>query len=111
MKCIFCQIVNGEAPRSAVYENDSVIVFHDKYPKAPTHLLICPKRHYRDLLEAPPEVARDLHLAIKDVARIVGTVEHGVRIQVNNGAGAGQIVFHLHYHFFSRKKISHEPVK
>jgi len=111
MGCIFCEIVRRESPSDIFYENERVIVFHDIRPQYPTHLLICPKEHYRDLLEAPPEAALDLHLAVQEVSRMVDTGNRGFKVQVNNGSAAGQIVFHLHYHFLSSKKIDRNPPK
>lgn len=105
MNCVFCDIIDGRAEADIFYQDDEIIVFHDHNPKAPTHLLICPKKHYHDLLHTPPEVAEKLHETVKLVSEKVDTGDHGFRIQINNGSNAGQIIFHLHYHFLSSKRI------
>jgi len=106
MNCVFCDIIDGKAHADIFYQDDDVIVFHDHRPKAPTHLLICPKVHYNDLMQAPPEVAARLHDTIRKISEMIGTGEHGFRIQINNGSNAGQIIFHLHYHFKTSKKCN-----
>jgi histidine triad (HIT) family protein len=104
MKCVFCDIINRTEEADVCYEDDDVIVFHDHFPRAPTHLLICPKKHYADLMEAPPDVILKLHETVQLVARKLGADTGGFRLIVNNGSAAGQIVFHLHYHFMTQCK-------
>jgi histidine triad (HIT) family protein len=105
MGCVFCDIIGHKAPANIFYEDDDVIVFHDHYPRAPTHLLICPKKHYTDLLDAPPEIMPRMFETVKLLARKLGIGDEGFRLIVNNGANAGQIVFHLHFHFLTNRKI------
>lgn len=105
MNCVFCDIIRKEAPADIFYEDDEVIVFHDRSPRSPTHLLICPKKHFSDLLDAPPGIMPKLFETIKLIAKKLGTGDEGFRLVVNNGANAGQIVFHLHFHFMTNRKI------
>ena len=54
--CLFCKIVAGEVPAQRVTETARTLAFRDINPQAPTHGLVIPKDHYRDLaarLEAP----------------------------------------------------------
>ncbi len=104
MKCVFCDIVNKSEPADVFYEDEDVIVFHDRYPRAPTHLLICPREHYTDLLDAPPSIMPKMFEVVKLVADKLGTGDNGFRIVVNNGANAGQVIFHLHFHFLTHRR-------
>ncbi len=101
--CIFCQIIEGQAPSEIVFENERVIVFKDHLPRSPIHLLVCPKTHYSDFLNTPPEEVTYLFKVCHALADKL-KVESGFRLMINNGALAGQIVFHLHIHFISRVK-------
>lgn len=101
MPCIFCKIIDGSAQAHIFYQDDQVIVFHDVAPKAPVHLLICPKQHFENFLAAPPEVHQQLSDAVREVSNRLGDRGRDFRIQINNGPGSGQIVFHLHYHFLA----------
>ena len=102
MPCIFCHIIEGTIPSKIFYQDDDIIVFHDIAPKAPIHLLICPKQHYSDFLSAPPETRAILSAGVQKVSELLGDRGKDFRIQINNGPGSGQIVFHLHYHFLAR---------
>lgn len=99
--CIFCQIIEHRAPAQIVFENERVIVFEDYRPRAPIHLLVCPKTHYPDFLSTPPKEVEYLFKICRALADKL-KVEKGFRLMINNGAQAGQIVFHLHIHFISQ---------
>lgn len=101
MLCIFCRIIEGSAPTKIFYQDENVIVFHDIAPKAPIHLLICPKQPFENFLSAPQEVHGHLAAAVRKVSEMLGERGRDFRIQINNGPGSGQIVFHLHYHFLA----------
>lgn len=102
--CVFCRIVAGRLPATVRHEDDLALAFDDIHPWARTHVLIVPKKHLSDLGDAG-DVDRDLlgHLlrVAATVAAKLGVVEDGYRIVVNNGSGAGQVVFHLHLHLLS----------
>lgn len=104
VECVFCRIIAGKEPADIIYQDDEVIVFRDHRPRAPIHLLICPKQHYPDFLSAPVEVHRMLCDRVKKVAKLEGVKAGQFRIVVNNGARWGQIVFHLHYHFMAGER-------
>ncbi len=105
-ECVFCKIVTGEIPSTKVYEDDKFLVFKDINPAAPVHWLAIPKKHIPRLSEAKGE-DRDL---LGDLLLVVGHVAReqnlgAYRLIVNDGAGAGQTVFHLHAHILSGKEM------
>ena len=104
-ECLFCRIIAGELPSNIRFESDDVIAFDDIHPKAPTHVLICPKGHYPTFLETPEDVLSQVNAGIKQVSEALGLSERGFRLVVNNGTESGQIVFHLHYHLLAGKPL------
>jgi len=109
--CLFCRILRGEIPAKKVYEDDYVFAFEDISPKAPTHVLVIPKKHFSGLNEAQPddaEVIGRCHLAAAQIARD-RKVEQGYRTVLNVGPGAGQSVFHLHVHLLGGRGLSWPP--
>ena len=99
--CVFCRIVARRATANIRYESAQVIAFDDSRPKAPTHVLICPKGHYPTFLDTPESVLAHLNSEIKSVAAHLGFEGRGFRLVVNNGRESGQIIFHLHFHFLA----------
>ena len=80
-------------------------------PKAPTHVLVIPKKHFAGLKEAQAEDAEVIgrcHLAAAEIAR-QRNIEHGYRTVLNVGPGAGQSVFHLHVHLLGGRGLSWPP--
>ena len=109
--CIFCRIVAGELPSRKVYETETLLAFHDVAPKAPTHILVIPKKHITrlaDMEHADATLLGELMLAAGAVARQEG-VGDGFRLVVNNGAEAGQTVFHLHIHLLAGRRMTWPP--
>ena len=101
MNCIFCSIVAGDIPCAKVYEDDDVLAFNDINPKARVHVLVVPKICFDRLHESgETEVAMlgRVLVGVGRVAALTGIAESGYRVQFNQGAGAGQEVFHLHAH-------------
>lgn len=99
--CLFCRIVAGEIPTTVVHETDTTLAFRDIAPKAPVHVLVIPRDHYPDvvaLAHADPKVAADVLAAAAAVAEAEGLLADGFRLLFNNGAYAGQEVFHAHAH-------------
>ena len=110
--CLFCRIVRGEIPSDRVFENDDVIAFRDIDPKAPTHVLVIPRRHITSLDHAEPgdEVLLGrVMAAATEVARAEGLPATGWRAVVNVGEGGGQSVFHLHVHVLGGRDLSWPP--
>ena len=107
-KTIFSKIIDGEIPSEFIYQDDICVCIRDIAPQAPTHLLIIPRKPIAMLAEAAPEDQSILgHLLLKagDIARQLG-VSEAFRLVINNGAGAGQTVFHLHLHLLADKKFT-----
>jgi diadenosine tetraphosphate (Ap4A) HIT family hydrolase len=108
--CLFCKIVSGEIPSRKVHEDDRIVAFEDIAPKAPTHVLIVPRKHIAKLDDASAEdagVIGDVALRAAAIARERGLEDF--RIVVNNGAGAGQSVFHLHFHLLGGRGFTWPP--
>ena len=109
--CLFCRIVAGEIPSNLVYEDDMVIAFRDINPRAPTHVLVIPRRHVPDvdhLTDADGELLARLFGAVRAVAAEVG-LETGYRVVTNVGEDAGQTVFHLHLHLLGGRSMGWPP--
>ncbi len=95
--CIFCKIANGEIPSTRVYENDFVFAINDLHPKAPKHILLIPKTHIENFANLEDKnLAMELYGAIHEIIKQEKMVNF--KLHVNNGAGAGQEVMHLHIH-------------
>lgn len=100
---IFTKIINGDIPSERVYEDSECICIRDIAPQAPVHLLLIPKKPIPRLADATQEDKALLgHLMLKlgDIARQTG-VDEAFRVIINNGANAGQTVFHLHLHLLA----------
>lgn len=98
--CIFCKIINKEAPAKIEFENDNLMVFQNINPIAPVHVLIVPKKHIvniSDLSDEDKGVMGEMVLTAKLMAEKLG-IKEAFRIAVANGVNAGQSVFHLHFH-------------
>jgi len=110
--CLFCKIVAGEIPSTAVLDRPGVYAFRDVNPKAPVHILVIPKDHIRDVsvLDASsgPMLA-DLFVAANELARSEGIAETGYRIVANVGPDGGQTVFHLHLHLLGGRPMAWPP--
>ena len=102
--CVFCKIINGEIPANKIYEDDKVLAFLDINPVNPGHTLVIPKKHSENLIDTADEDLCAIIKAVKKIApAIVKTVEAGgFNLGVNNGAAAGQLVNHLHFHIMPR---------
>ena len=108
---IFTKIINKEIPADIVYEDDSSLAFRDVNPQAPVHILIIPKKPMRQLNDAEvsdQELLGQLIFVAHKVAEKEG-VEDGYRLVLNNGAGAGQEVFHIHFHLLAGRSFSWPP--
>ena len=101
-ECIFCKIINGDFNTEFVYETENTVVFNDINPKAPIHMLVCPKKHVPSLNELEDkELMAELLQTVKDVTKKIGLKSY--RTQNNTGKEAGQEVFHLHIHVLGKK--------
>ncbi len=94
--CIFCKIANKQILKEFIYGDEDVMVFSDIKPIKPVHLLIMPKKHVPDFLDADPVLFERLARVIQQMIRREGLQDKGYRLIVNGGGA--QIVNHLHIH-------------
>jgi histidine triad (HIT) family protein len=108
MKTLFEKIIDGELPAEKIYEDAQIVVIKDKFPKAPVHLLIIPKKVIPDLQSVEPG---DLPLmgaivrVAQELAKKFELAEEGYRLLVNNGPDAGQTIYHLHFHLLGGRPL------
>ena len=102
--CLFCKISDGRIPSQRLYSDDVCTAFLDINPVNHGHVLIVPRHHHNDITELPSEiaaeVARVLPILAKAVVRATGA--DGFNVIINNGAVAGQTIFHGHWHIIPR---------
>ncbi len=105
--CLFCKIAAGEIPSQKVYEDDEMCVFKDIEPKAKVHLLAIPKEHFKLLSEMNDLRAEILVHMLSKIPQIAiaNGCTNGYRLIINQGADAGQTVFHLHIHILGGEKL------
>ncbi len=111
MSTLFSKIIKREIPADIVYEDELCLAFRDINPQAPTHVLIIPKQEIAKLADAKAAdqaLLGHLLLAANKIARQLG-VENAFRLVVNNGAEAGQSVFHLHVHLLAGRPFHWPP--
>jgi histidine triad (HIT) family protein len=106
--CLFCKIVAGELPSQRVAESQNCVSIEDKFPQAPVHCLVIPRRHVAsldDLGDADQSLLGEMLLLCKKVAAVKGIAAKGYRVLTNIGSDGGQAVFHLHFHVLGGKKL------
>lgn len=104
-RCVFCDIVRGEAPASLVYADDRVVAFMDIQPVNPGHLLLIPRAHATYLADLEPKTGTRLFQVGMELAAAVrraGVRCEGVNLFLADGEAAGQEVFHVHLHVIPR---------
>lgn len=103
--CIFCKIIAGGIPADIVWQDDDAIAIQDIAPKAPTHLLVIPRTHVRDVVEAGEDgpIGNAILRGVAAVARQEKLTDFNTIL--NTGSGAGQTVFHVHAHVLAGKNI------
>jgi histidine triad (HIT) family protein len=109
--CLFCKIVAKELDAEIVDESDGVLAFRDINPMAPTHILVIPKRHLtsaHELSRADGDLLGEMFEVIAGIAESEG-IGDGHRVVTNVGAGAGQAVWHLHFHVLGGRALSWPP--
>jgi histidine triad (HIT) family protein len=104
METIFTKIINGEIPSSKVYEDEDFLAILDIRPVNFGHTLLIPKKFFVNVFDAPADVAAKMYPAISKVANAIKDALNcdGVNVYQNNGAAAGQEVFHAHVHIVPR---------
>lgn len=110
--CLFCRVPSGAQEADVVASGDTWVAFRDINPQAPTHVLLVPRRHVESVEELRDEhrdLAADLLLAARDVAREEGLAADGYRLVINTGRRSGQSVFHLHLHLLGGRAMTWPP--
>jgi len=112
MGCLFCDIAAGTIPSKKVYEDEALLAFHDISPKAPTHILVIPKRHVTaitDVAAADDELVGSMVRRATELAKAQGLAESGFRLVFNCGPDAGYSVFHIHLHLLGGRVLGWPP--
>ena len=106
--CLFCKIVAGQLPSEKVFEDDDFLALKDIHPKAPTHVLVVPKKHIPSLADVSAEdeimLGRLMH-RVALVARDLGVADKGYKVVLNVREHGGQIVPHIHVHILGGERI------
>ena len=113
MDCIFCKIVAGDIPSNKVYEDETVLAFHDISPQAPVHIIVIPKTHISCAAEITSENSGVIAHIFEVIASLVDKLglEDGFRVINNCGENGGQTVNHIHFHIIGGTKLSEKLVK
>ena len=103
--CLFCKIIAKQIPSTPVYEDDAIFAFLDIKPVNPGHVLVVPKKHSSGFHDADSETLHRLIDATQRIAKAVmtGIGTDGFNLEENNGAIAGQVIPHLHFHIIPRR--------
>ena len=107
MKNTFERIIDGELPSEKVFENERIIAIKDVAPVAPVHILLIPKKKIRDLQSVGKKdliLISEIAAIAQDLAKKFG-IEDGYRLLTNSGSGAGQEIFHLHFHLIGGRNL------
>ena len=109
--CIFCKIVSGEIPANKLYEDDDLLAFWDMHPQAPTHFLVIPKKHIKGPGDVGHEDAGLIGKLVEKAGKLAqeNGIGKGFRLVMNNGADAGQTVFHIHIHVLGGRQMQWPP--
>jgi len=104
MSTIFTQIIRGELPSEMVFETEHEVAFLDIHPSSDGHTLVVPRLEVSAFDHLPPEsvasLAQTVQVVAQGVTRAMGTPHYNLAL--NNGAPAGQVVFHVHFHVIPR---------
>lgn len=106
---IFAQILKGASPCDKVYEDGGVLAFHDKYPDAPTHILVVPKNQYISyddfIANASEKEIVSFFKTVREIAHKHNLQETGYRLVTNHGKNGEQVVPHFHMHILGGKRL------
>ena len=110
--CLFCKIVAGQVPATIVFQDDHLVAFKDITPRAPTHVLIVPRRHIaslNDLSAGDDALVGEMVRAAAAIATEQGLADRGYRTVFNCNADAGQTVYHVHLHLLGGRTMTWPP--
>src|SRR5687768_223658 len=111
-ECLFCKIANGQIPAKLVYQDQQVVAFDDLHPQAPHHKLIIPRKHIstlNDIQTVDYELLGHMMHTAKTLAKELKIEEQGYRLIMNCNAGAGQTIFHIHFHLLGGRNLNWPP--
>jgi len=103
-ECVFCMIASGAVPAEIEKETENIIVFKDKFPKAPIHLLIVPRKHYKDITESDGAVWSE----IRELANEIAKEKNLKGFRLVHNAGSAAVVPHMHVHFLGEVDAERE---
>lgn len=108
---LFSKIIDREIPAEIVHEDEQCIAIRDINPQAPLHLLVIPRKPLAKLSDAAAEDQALLGHLLMVANKLAVDEGHGeaYRLVVNNGADAGQSVFHLHVHVLGGRSFRWPP--
>ncbi|CAJ2670045.1 adenylylsulfatase HINT3 isoform X1 [Trifolium pratense] len=103
--CVFCNIIRGQSPALKLYEDDTCLCILDTSPVSHGHSLIIPKSHFPSLDATPPSVIAAMCSKVPFISNAImkATGCNSFNLLINNGAAAGQVIFHTHMHIIPRK--------
>lgn len=108
MSNVFEEIIKGNLPCDKVFENERILAFHDIHPQAPVHILIVPKKSLKNISAANKDdqaLLGEMLLVAQKIASDAKLTDY--RVITNVGPGAGQEVFHLHFHLLGGRQLGH----
>jgi histidine triad (HIT) family protein len=111
MSCLFCKIVDGSIPSTAVYQDEQCYAFADIHPQAPVHILITPREHIASLAEGSEDDSALFGHLLWVAAQIAQgkSLAKGYRVVINTGEDGGQTVDHLHVHLLGGRSLTWPP--
>ena len=110
--CIFCKIIAGEMPSKKLHEDEDVIAFYDINPQAKVHFLVVPKKHIKSAADVGPQDVELIGRCFEVIAKLAKEHEqiNDFRVITNSGEGAGQTVYHIHFHVLAGERLKHSLV-
>ncbi len=110
-RTVFKKIIDGDVPAKFIYQDEYCVAFRDIDPRAPTHILVIPRKEIRSLAEVEAEdveLLGHLMVAISKIAKEQG-LANGFRVVTNAGKWGGQSVDHLHFHLLGGRQLTWPP--
>lgn len=106
---VFAKILNDKSLCKVVYDDENVLVFHDKYPDAPVHILAIPKNQYISyddfIINASSEEIVHFFQAVRKITHMYNLEKTGYRLVTNHGKDGEQVIPHFHIHILGGKKL------
>ncbi len=108
--CLFCKIAQKKISSDLVFEDDEVVAFKDIHPQAPVHVLLIPRKHISKISDLQDGDEKMMGALISNARKLAAEKSwQDYRLVFNNGASAGQSVFHIHLHLLSGRAFAWPP--